>query len=77
MINTSGSDYYAVLEKTTDLITSGDLIYKLSCQLGTQSTSGSYTGSQITFRNGLAQTMSGTQTATTMYVQAISLATGI
>jgi hypothetical protein len=72
MIRHDSSTFYAVLQETVDAVSSGDLIYKLSCQLGTTTTTGSYTGNQITFRNGMLQSTTGTQTATTLYVQSIS-----
>jgi hypothetical protein len=71
LIATSGSDYYAVIEKRLDGISTTDTIAILSVQMGTHTTSGSYTGNQLTFRNGMFQSGSGTQTTQTMYLQAI------
>jgi hypothetical protein len=71
LIATSGSDYYAVIEKRLDGISSSDTVAILSVQMGTHTTSGSYTGNQLTFRNGMFQSGSGTQTTQTMYVQLI------
>jgi hypothetical protein len=71
LIATSGSDYYAVIEKRVDGISSSDTVAILSVQMGTYTTSGSYTGNQLTFRNGMFQSGSGTQTTQIMYVQAI------
>jgi len=76
MMQFNGSDHFAVLEKTVDAVSSGDVIWKLSCRLGTTSTTGSYTGTSITFLNGMVQSMTGTQTASTLYVQQIFLITG-
>jgi hypothetical protein len=76
MMQFNGSDHFAVLEKTVDAVSSGDVIWKLSCRLGTTSTTGSYTGTSITFLNGMLQSMTGTQTASTLYVQQIFLITG-
>jgi hypothetical protein len=76
MMQFNGSDHFAVLEKTVDAVSAGDVIWKLSCRLGTTSTTGSYTGTQITFLNGMVQSMTGTQTASTLYVQQIFLITG-
>jgi hypothetical protein len=72
MIQFNGGDSFAVLQQTADNVSSGDAIFKLSCRLGTTSTTGSYTGNQITFLNGMTQSMTGTQTAITFYVQSIS-----
>jgi hypothetical protein len=71
LIATSGSDYYAVIEKRLDAISSTDTVAILSVQMGNHTTSGSYTGNQLTFRNGMFQSGSGTQTTQTMYVQLI------
>jgi hypothetical protein len=71
LINTSLNDYIAVLEKTVDYFPGGDITCKLSIQMGTSTTSGAYTGTQITFRNGLTETTSGTQTSATMYVSSV------
>jgi len=71
LIQSSGTDYYAVLEKRLDSISGGDVVALLSVQLGTNTTTGPYTGTSLTFKNGMLETPSGTQTAQTMYVQAI------
>jgi len=71
LIQSSGSDYYAVLEKRLDNLAGGDVVALLSVQLGTNTTTGAYTGTSLTFRNGMLETPSGTQTAQTMYVQGI------
>jgi hypothetical protein len=71
LINFGGSDYYAVLEKRFDFVAGSDGYAYLSVQMGTVTTIGGYTGYQLTFRNGMFQSLSGTQTAQTMYVQAI------
>jgi hypothetical protein len=76
MMQFNGSDHFAVLEKTIDAISASDITWRLSCRLGTTSTTGSYTGNQITFLNGMYMSMTGTQTAATLYVNQIFLIVG-
>jgi hypothetical protein len=76
MMQFNGSDHFAVLEKTIDAVSASDVTYRLSCRLGTTSTTGNYTGSQITFHTGMSMSMAGAQTAVTLYVQQIFLITG-